>query len=76
MRLKIPNNTLFNDINEWHSFVIGWSEAICFWKCKFPMPKDYENPLEKEYHYYVAGRAIGFICLLVIILGGIIWLKH
>jgi len=59
---------LFSNADEVHAFLIGLSESIFPAKPIFKMPMKYENPLEKEYHYYLVGRAIGFVCLLGIII--------
>jgi len=32
------------------------------------MPLEYPSPLMGEYHYYLAGRGIGFITLLLILI--------
>jgi len=66
---------IFNNQNEIHAFELGVSEVICPMKARFPMPMKYENPLEEEYHYYMVGRVFGILFWLVIIIGGIIWLK-
>jgi len=57
--------------DEWHSFVIGWCEAISFGRRIHKMPMEYDNPLTNEYHYYLFGLAIGVFTWLVIIIGGI-----
>jgi len=33
------------------------------------MSVDYPSPLKEEYHYYLAGRGIGFIALICIMIG-------
>lgn len=54
-------------IDEWHSWVIGWAEIICSWKPRIdPTQLQY---LQSEYHYYVFGRACGFVCLLAMLCG-------
>ena len=54
--------------DELHAFVIGAAETLCPWKPHHPMPLNYPSPLEREYHYYLAGRALGFITLLLILI--------
>lgn len=54
------------NIDEWHSFGIGFLEILCPWKARFPMPMGYDNPLEREYHYYLMGRGVGVIAWLII----------
>jgi len=55
-------------MDELHAFVIGAAETFCPWKPRHPMSMDYNNPLKEEYHYYLIGRAAGFIALLCVIL--------
>jgi len=63
--------TLFDDIDEWHAFVIGFSCALWCWK-KLPMPMDYHNPLSKEYHYYAAGGGVAVALIIAAIIYTII----
>jgi hypothetical protein len=61
--------------DEWHAFWIGWGHGVSPKFCTmFPMPMDYINPLQNEYHYYTVGRAIGFLTVLGVVIGGILWL--
>jgi hypothetical protein len=64
--MKINFRTFLDTADEWHAFVIGWSEVICPWKPHFPMPIDHHNPLVSEYHYYIAGRAFAVITWLLL----------
>jgi len=56
--------TLFDKYDEWHAFVIGFSESLCPWPAKLAIPKCCYPALLTEYHYYSAGRAVGAFCLL------------
>ena len=57
--------TFMNTVEEWHSFVIGLCEGFCFWKPRIePRKLAY---LQGEWHYYVFGRAIGFLALVWLI---------
>jgi len=56
-------------MDELHAFLIGLFEVLCPWKPRYPMPLEYPSPLKGEYHYYLAGRALGFIALIWVILG-------
>jgi len=58
---------------ECHAFVIGFGHAIWIWK-RLPMPLNYKNPLEEEYHYYVAGGATAVLIMVGIIVGMIIYI--
>jgi len=53
-----------NTWDEWHAFVIGWSEATCPWPVRYKMPLKYPSPLEDEFHYYLFGRVVGLFTLL------------
>jgi hypothetical protein len=54
--------------DELHAFIIGAAETLCPWKPRHPMSLEYDSPLKLEYHYYLAGRAAGFITLLLILI--------
>jgi hypothetical protein len=62
---------LFSKPHEIHAFTIGFGEAVFPVRPIFNMKVEYDNPLVDEYHYYMAGRAVGFILLLGIIIGAI-----
>ena len=54
--------------DELHAFVIGAAETFCPWRPRHPMSLEYPSPLKGEYHYYLVGRGIGFIALLLILI--------
>ena len=58
-----------NDYKEWHALVDGFCEALCFWPPHYGMSDTLLEDLEGEYHYYVTGRALGFLALIGIIIG-------
>jgi len=61
--------TLFSTPKERHSFVIGFSEAICFFiKSHLPTHSASYNPIYSEEHYYTIGRAAGVLFYVIIIL--------
>jgi len=61
--------TLFSTPKERHSFVIGFSEAICFFiKTRLPTQTSNYNPIYSEEHYYTSGRAAGVLFYVIIIL--------
>jgi len=62
-------NTLFSTPAEIHSLLIGLFEVLCPWKPRHPIPPEYPSPLKGEYHYYLLGRALGFLALLLILIG-------
>lgn len=55
--------------DEQHAFIIGFSETLCPWKPHYHNRVPVPSPLKGEYHYYTAGRALGFISLLLILSG-------
>ena len=54
--------------DELHALLIGAVETFCPWTPRHPMSLEYNSPLKLEYHYYLAGRAAGFITLLLILI--------
>jgi len=55
--------------DELHAFAIGFFEVLCPWKPRCPMTAQAEFKPDREYHYYLAGRAAGFFSLMLIVLG-------
>ena len=58
-----------NTPEEWHSFLIGFFEVLCPWPSRCYIPKEQRDEILAEYHYYSAGRGLGFITLLLILIG-------
>jgi len=56
-------------MDEVHAFVIGMFETMAPWDAKEPMPYNYPSPLTGEYHYYRAGRALGWPIAGLIVIG-------
>jgi len=55
---------------EWHSWWIGWAEAIClFIPSRFPITKHAKGEMAKEFHYHELGRACGVLTWLLILIG-------
>jgi len=67
---------MFSTPDERHAFLIGFSEVLCPWKPRIPMTGRCPFPREKEYHYYAFGRGVGFISLLLILVGIITLFKE
>jgi len=63
----IQPKTLLTTPQEWHALVIGFFEALCPWPARAWLSGERLNELLSEYHYYMAGRALGFISLLLIL---------
>ena len=62
--------TFLSTHGEWHSLVNGWCEVMCPWPpYRKIMSKALAEELAGEYHYYQAGRALGFVCLVLFIVG-------
>lgn len=59
--------TLFSTFQEIHAFEIGYCETLCPWPPQYHFDNPSDGLLQKEYHYYAAGRACGFITLLALI---------
>jgi len=54
---------------EVHAFAIGLFEVLCPWKPRHELLMNNNSYLQKEYHYYLAGRAFGTPSLVLIIIG-------
>ena len=57
-----------NTEDEWHSFIVGLCESIHIFKPLFSKDNAIPEYIIKEYHYYIFGRALGFIILAFFIL--------
>jgi len=59
-------------LNTWaerHTFLIGFFEVLCPWKPRCNKSDSCPHCLKGEYHYYMAGRGLGFPVLLLILIG-------
>jgi len=65
----IKPKTFLSTPEERHAFLIGYFESVCPWPAARPICKESKNEIKGEYHYYLAGRAIGLIALLFILFG-------
>jgi len=65
----IKLTTFLSTPGEVHAFLIGYFESVCPWPAARPICKKSKKEIEGEYHYYVGGRAVGFIALLFILFG-------
>jgi hypothetical protein len=66
-------STLLNTSEERHALVIGLCEVLCPLPPKCPCKRlpplslrGVAEAISKEYHYYLAGRALGVIAWLII----------
>lgn len=60
---------MFSTWKERHTFLIGFFEVLCPWPSRVWLSGDRLNELLAEYQYYMAGRALGFPVLLLILIG-------
>jgi len=65
----IKPKTLLSTPEEWHALLIGFFEVLCPWPSRYHLTMKPMGELLKEYHYYMAGRALGFVTLLLILIG-------
>ena len=55
---------------ELHSFLTGLFETLCPWPSRYKLKeKEAEYTPYREFHYYLGGRGVGFILLLLILVG-------
>lgn len=54
---------------EWHSLVIGFFEVLCPWPPRTWLSGEALDKLLGEYHYYMTGRGLGFLALVILLLG-------
>ena len=57
-------STFLNTSEERHALVIGLCEVLCPWPPKCHCEQS--EAISQEYHYYLAGRALGVIAWLII----------
>ena len=65
--LIIKLSEFLSTSHEIHAFIIGICETLSITRAHHIMPQGPPDPLIKEYHYYMTGRACGVVLLLVII---------
>lgn len=65
----IKLKTFLSTPEEWHALVIGFCEVLCPWLARVWLSGDRLNELLGEYHYYAAGRGLGFVALLFFLIG-------
>jgi hypothetical protein len=69
--MKIPDwlKNFMNTEYEKHAFIVGLCESLHYKRCSLNVKAEATGYIDKEYHYYMFGRACGFIALLFILLG-------
>jgi len=55
------------NMKELHAFIIGFFEVLPPWKAHYHDQLPVSSPLKGEEHYYLAGRGIGFVALLLVL---------
>ena len=65
----IKLKTFLNTPEEWHALAIGFFEVLCPWKPRYHSNTYIHTSIKSEYHYYLTGRGLGFISLLLILIG-------
>lgn len=65
----IKLRTFLSTPEEWHAFLIGFFEVLCPWKPKRLISEEQSLQIASEYHYYLAGRGLAFLTLLLILIG-------
>ena len=63
----IHPKTFLDTPGEWHAFVIGFFEVLCPWPPRTWAAGTALNLLLGEYPYYMTGRGLGFLTLVVIL---------
>jgi hypothetical protein len=58
-----------NTPEEWHALVVGFFEVLCPWPARTWLSGGGLDQLLKEYHYYMTGRGLGFVALLLLLSG-------
>ena len=65
----IKPKTFLSTPKEWHALLIGFFEVLCPWPARYEKCDSCHTSLKGEEHYYAAGRGIGFVALLLILIG-------
>lgn len=65
----IQPKTFLDTPQEWHALVVGFCEVLCPWPPRTWAAATALNLLLSEYHYYMTGRGLGFLALVVILTG-------
>lgn len=61
--------SFMNTPDEWHSFVIGFFEVVCYLPRKIKPLEDRRVMVSSEYWYYMFGRGMGWVAFLLGSLG-------
>lgn len=66
-RFKKHLKRLLPTTQEWHAFIIGFGEVMPPWPPHHNLWNAAARDVSNEYHYYMAGRTLGFFLLLLYI---------
>jgi len=58
---------VFDRPEEVHAFIIGLGETYAPWHAFYWLCSTEHDSITHEYHYYMAGRAVGFLLLIITI---------
>lgn len=64
----IKLKTFLSTPKEWHALVIGFCEVLCPWRPRYHHSTSLPECIKGEYHYYVTGRALGFVAFVILLL--------
>ena len=64
----INPKAFLDTFQEWHALAIGFFEVLCPWPPRYRLTGKPLAELRKEHHYYVTGRAAGFVIFIIIII--------
>jgi len=56
---------------ERHAFLIGLCEILCPWPSRYRIAKEQWDEIIQEFHYYMAGRVLGFFTLVALVILGV-----
>lgn len=65
----ITPKSFLDTFQEWHALVIGFFEVLCPWPARYRLTGKPLAELRREHHYYVTGRALGFVAFVYFCLG-------
>lgn len=65
----IKPKTFLSTPEEWHALAIGFFEVLCPWPPRIRLSGPALDKLLGEYHYYMTGRGLGFLTLVILLLG-------
>ena len=74
MQLHLKSE-LFNRPGELHAFLIGLGETYVPWHAYYWLCRKEHDSITEEYHYYMSGRATGFLLLIITITAAVLMIR-